>query len=106
MVGRPFSERPCLPSTQIAYPGRPVEGWNAIVTQFAPRMDDRESTQQQYALVSKATNLHWPSQQIVVIDEDLGLSGTGIAQLNGFARLWPSAMSARPRSLPSRIQRR
>jgi DNA invertase Pin-like site-specific DNA recombinase len=38
-------------------------------------------------LVSKATNLGWPSQQIVVIDEDLGLSGTGIAQRNGFAQL-------------------
>src|SRR5262249_23484731 len=48
---------------------------------------NRESTQQQYALVSKATNLGWPSQQIVVIDEDLGLSGTGIAQRNGFAQL-------------------
>ena len=47
----------------------------------------RESTQQQYALVSKATNLGWPSQQIVVIDEDLGLTGTGIAQRNGFAQL-------------------
>jgi len=48
---------------------------------------NRESTQQQYALVSKATNLGWPSQQIVVIDEDLGLPGTGIAQRNGFAQL-------------------
>ncbi len=31
----------------------------------------RESTQRQYALVSKATALAWPSQQVVVIDEDL-----------------------------------
>jgi DNA invertase Pin-like site-specific DNA recombinase len=48
---------------------------------------NRESTEQQHALVSKATNLGWPSQQIVVIDEDLGLPGTGIAQRNGFAQL-------------------
>jgi DNA invertase Pin-like site-specific DNA recombinase len=38
-------------------------------------------------LVSKATSLGWPSQQIVVIDEDLGVSATGVAQRNGFARL-------------------
>jgi DNA invertase Pin-like site-specific DNA recombinase len=48
---------------------------------------NRESTQLQYALVTKATNLGWPPQQIVVIDEDLGLPGTGITQRNGFAQL-------------------
>ena len=35
---------------------------------------NRESTERQYALVSKATALGWPSQQVVLIDEDLGLS--------------------------------
>src|SRR6516162_9548786 len=29
---------------------------------------NRESTQRQYALASKATTLGWPSQQVVVID--------------------------------------
>src|ERR1700687_6000325 len=48
---------------------------------------NRESTQRQYGLVSKATSLGWPSQQIVVLDEDLGLSGSGIVERNGFARL-------------------
>src|SRR6266403_2371211 len=48
---------------------------------------NRESTQRQYALVSKATALGWPSQQVVVIDEDLGVSGSGIVERNGFARL-------------------
>jgi DNA invertase Pin-like site-specific DNA recombinase len=48
---------------------------------------NRESTQRQYALVSKATALGWPSQQVVVIDEDLGLSGSGIVERSGFARL-------------------
>src|ERR1700746_3685755 len=48
---------------------------------------NRESTQRQYALASKATTLEWPSQQVVVIDEDLGLSGSGIVERNGFARL-------------------
>ena len=36
---------------------------------------NRESTQRQYALATKANALGWPSQQVVVIDEDLGLSG-------------------------------
>ncbi len=48
---------------------------------------NRESTQRQYALASKATALGWPPQQIVVIDEDLGLSGAGVVERNGFARL-------------------
>src|SRR5437899_8136464 len=30
---------------------------------------------------------HQPSQQVVVIDEDLGVSGSGIVERNGFARL-------------------
>ncbi len=48
---------------------------------------NRESTERQYALVAKATALGWDSQQILVVDEDLGLSGTGIVERNGFARL-------------------
>ena len=47
----------------------------------------KESTQRQYALVSKATTLGWPAEQIVLIDEDLGVSGSGIAERSGFARL-------------------
>src|SRR5712672_2681237 len=48
---------------------------------------NRESTARQYALVTKAAELGWPAQQIVVIDEDLGLSGAGIIERSGFARL-------------------
>ncbi|HXN09206.1 MAG TPA: recombinase family protein [Candidatus Acidoferrales bacterium] len=48
---------------------------------------NRESTQRQYALASKATTLGWPQQQVVVIDDDLGLSGSGIVERSGFARL-------------------
>jgi len=48
---------------------------------------NRESTQRQYALVTKASMLGWPAEQIVVIDEDLGLSGAGIVERSGFARL-------------------
>lgn len=58
---------------------------------------NRESTQRQYALAAKATTLGWPSQQVNVVDDDFGLSGSGTVERNGFADSppkWPSAMSA------------
>src|SRR5208283_1574216 len=48
---------------------------------------NRESTKRQYALASRATELGWSSQQVTVIDEDLGLSGSGAVERSGFARL-------------------
>src|SRR5436309_2376723 len=48
---------------------------------------NRESTDRQYALVHKADDLGWPADRIVVIDEDLGLSGSGAVARSGFARL-------------------
>src|SRR6516165_3875422 len=36
---------------------------------------NRESTERQYALASKARELGWPAERIAVIDEDLGVSG-------------------------------
>ena len=47
---------------------------------------NRESTARQYALVTKAAELGWPPQQVLVIDEDLGVSGSGIVERSGFAR--------------------
>jgi DNA invertase Pin-like site-specific DNA recombinase len=48
---------------------------------------NRESTARQYALVERARELGWAPEQILVIDEDLGLSGSGTAARSGFARL-------------------
>src|SRR6201997_436290 len=48
---------------------------------------NRESTARQYALVTKAAELGWPAQQVLVIDEDLGVSGSGVIERSGFARL-------------------
>src|SRR5712691_9810561 len=48
---------------------------------------NRESTKRQYALAARATGLGWPAHQVVVIDEDLGLSGSGVVERGGFARL-------------------
>ena len=47
---------------------------------------NRESTDRQYALALKARELGWPDDRIVIIDEDLGLSGSGTVVRSGFAR--------------------
>ena len=46
-----------------------------------------ESTQRQYALVARAVELGFAREQVVVIDEDLGISGSGLSDRSGFARL-------------------
>jgi DNA invertase Pin-like site-specific DNA recombinase len=48
---------------------------------------NRESTVRQYALTQRAAALGWPTDRVVVIDEDLGLSGATAHQRNGFARM-------------------
>jgi DNA invertase Pin-like site-specific DNA recombinase len=48
---------------------------------------NRESTDRQYALAIKARGLGWSDDRIVIIDEDLGLSGAGTVVRSGFARL-------------------
>jgi DNA invertase Pin-like site-specific DNA recombinase len=49
--------------------------------------NNRESTGRQYALVNKAADLGWVAGNVMVIDEDLGLSGSGAVARSGFARL-------------------
>jgi DNA invertase Pin-like site-specific DNA recombinase len=46
-----------------------------------------ESTARQYDLKRRAQVLGWATDQIIVIDEDLGLSGATAAGRNGFQRL-------------------
>ena len=46
-----------------------------------------ESTARQYDLRGRALALGWTNDQIVVIDEDLGLSGATAVDRNGFQRL-------------------
>jgi DNA invertase Pin-like site-specific DNA recombinase len=48
---------------------------------------NRESTARQYALADKACQLGWSQAQVVIIDEDLGLSGSSTDKRSGFARL-------------------
>jgi DNA invertase Pin-like site-specific DNA recombinase len=57
--------------------------------QSSPRQveHNRESTERQYSLAVRAREIVWPDDRIVVIDEDLGLSGSGVVVRSGFARL-------------------
>ena len=48
---------------------------------------NRESTDRQYALARKANELGCATDRVVIIDEDLGLTGSGAVARSGFARL-------------------
>ncbi len=57
--------------------------------------NNRESTERQYALSGRARELGWPAERVMVIDEDLGLSGSGSVVRSGFARLTSEVALAR-----------
>ena len=59
------------------------------IRQSSPQQveNNRESTARQYALVERACELGWSREQVTVIDEDLGLSGSGTVARTGFARM-------------------
>jgi hypothetical protein len=63
---------------------------------------NRESTARQYALAERACQLGWSKQQVVVIDEDLGLSVTP----HNSSRRYQSALfrarreTSSPRTMP------
>jgi len=50
-------------------------------------VSNTESGQRQYALRQRAVALGWPTEQIVVIDQDQGHSGASAADREGFQRL-------------------
>ena len=47
----------------------------------------QESTRLQYGLVERACELGWPKPQVLVIDDDLGKSGSSAEGRLGFQRL-------------------
>jgi excisionase family DNA binding protein len=55
----------------------------------------RESTERQYALLDKACALGWPREQVSIIDDDLGLSGSSVTARSGFARMTAEVAMAR-----------
>jgi DNA invertase Pin-like site-specific DNA recombinase len=48
---------------------------------------NRESTERQYRLAERAAELGWQREQITVVDQDLGISGSGLAERGGFTHL-------------------
>jgi DNA invertase Pin-like site-specific DNA recombinase len=50
-------------------------------------LENTESTARQYALRERAVALGWPTEQVMVIDQDLGQSGASAVDRAGFQRL-------------------
>jgi len=48
---------------------------------------NRESTARQYALVERACDLGWAKEQVMVIDEDLAITGSIVGKRAGFERM-------------------
>ncbi len=46
-----------------------------------------ESTKRQYALLDRAIELGWRKDQVTIIDEDQGLTGSGAVDRTGFAKM-------------------
>jgi DNA invertase Pin-like site-specific DNA recombinase len=49
--------------------------------------ENQESTKRQYALRQRAVALGWPIERVIVIDSDLGQSGSSATDREGFQRL-------------------
>jgi DNA invertase Pin-like site-specific DNA recombinase len=49
--------------------------------------DHQESTARQYAMKDRLIALGWPGEQVIVIDDDLGISGSAGVERPGFRRL-------------------
>jgi DNA invertase Pin-like site-specific DNA recombinase len=48
---------------------------------------NRESTARQYHLAERALELGWKREQVKILDQDLGVSGSGLAERSGFAHM-------------------
>ncbi len=63
---------------------------NAYLRQSSPSQVEH-NPERQYALAGKAREFGWPDERILVIDEDLGLSGAG--ERSASASLLPAMSS-------------
>lgn len=82
------------PHTSITHPGKIQQHhYDRIaivyIRQSSLQQVERhsESTKLQYALVEKVYKMGWPKDQVMVIDDDLGLSGANAEGRPGFQRL-------------------
>jgi DNA invertase Pin-like site-specific DNA recombinase len=80
--------RPRLPSSKIREPHLDKLAI-VYVRQSSPQqvLENRESTARQYALADYAQVLGWPTERVIVIDEDQGQSGTRADNRSGYQRL-------------------
>ena len=67
------------------------------VRQSTPRqvLEHHESTDLQYKLADRAIALGWLQDRVLVIDDDLGQSGSTAENRAGFQRLLPMSRSSR-----------
>jgi DNA invertase Pin-like site-specific DNA recombinase len=86
---------PAAPPSVRALRSEKVLPWHrdrlavVYVRQSTPQqvLDHQESTRLQYGLVDRAQALGWGADRVLVIDEDLGRSGTRADERAGFQRL-------------------
>ena len=84
-----------VPLPTATLPGEKVQPWHrdrlavVYIRQSTPQqvLDHQESTRLQYGLVARARDLGWAAERIVVIDDDLGKSGSSTTGRTGFQRL-------------------
>ena len=79
-----MNERAKITASHLCAPGHRL---SAPVERRAGRAQSRIRPTGNTRSPSKARELGWPAERIVVIDEDLGLSGSGAVARSGFARL-------------------
>jgi DNA invertase Pin-like site-specific DNA recombinase len=82
------------PHTSLTHPGKIQQHHHdriaiVYIRQSSLQQVERhsESTKLQYALVEKACDMGWSKEQVMVIDNDLGLSGASAEGRPGFQRL-------------------
>jgi DNA invertase Pin-like site-specific DNA recombinase len=91
---QPADVHSTIPFVRRARPGL-ITDWHLgllaiiYIRQSTPQqiLDHRESRERQYALVNYAVALGWPTDRVLTIDDDQGLSGTTADNRGGFHRI-------------------
>lgn len=79
-----------FPSASIKIKNHHLDRWALVYVRQSTHhqiLDHPESTARQYALVDRAAALGWNQNRIMVIDQDLGISGRTAVTREGFQRL-------------------
>ncbi|HTF69942.1 MAG TPA: recombinase family protein [Edaphobacter sp.] len=88
-TGDKHQERPTMTDLSKLKPSHTQRAAYVYIRQSTPGQVEHncESTARQYALADRACQLGWSKEQVVLIDEDLGLSRSSTDKRSGFARL-------------------